>query len=194
MESCIDILGDAAIFSRIDCTSGYWQISVARKDREKTTFTTVWGTYRYLRMPFRLRNFHATFQRALDTILRGVRLQVCLDYLDYLVIDFSRDTEDHNRHLDMVLLLLRDAGITLKFRKCFFFQLRLEHFVHVISPGKLAVSDSHINAFQNFEIASSLRELRSFLGACKVNKMCIKMFAPIVRPLNHLSRKDADPG
>jgi hypothetical protein len=40
MDECIDSLGDAKIFSTLDCNSGYWQIPVRPEDREKTTFTS----------------------------------------------------------------------------------------------------------------------------------------------------------
>lgn len=56
MDDCIGSLGEAAVFSTIDCSSGSWQISVARDDRDKTNFTILRGTYCYLRMPFGLRN------------------------------------------------------------------------------------------------------------------------------------------
>ena len=35
-------------------------------DKEKTTFTTPWGTFMYDNMPFGLMNAVATFQRAMD--------------------------------------------------------------------------------------------------------------------------------
>ena len=50
MDGCIDSLGDAAIFTKLECNSGYWQIPVAPEDRDKTTFTTHMGTFRHLRM------------------------------------------------------------------------------------------------------------------------------------------------
>ena len=56
MEDCIDSLGDAAVFSTLDCNSGYWKIPADPSDREKTTFTTLCGTFRYKRMPFGLNN------------------------------------------------------------------------------------------------------------------------------------------
>ena len=36
------------------------------EEQFKTTFTTPWGTYVYVRMPFGLINVGATFQRAMD--------------------------------------------------------------------------------------------------------------------------------
>lgn len=46
MEDCIESLGGADIVSMNDYNSGSCQIPVAREDRDKTTFTTFWGTYR----------------------------------------------------------------------------------------------------------------------------------------------------
>jgi len=50
----------------LDSFSRYNQILVAAEVREKTTFTTPWGTFMYARMPFGLTNVGETFQRAMD--------------------------------------------------------------------------------------------------------------------------------
>ena len=106
MEDCIDSLGDAVVFTTLDCNSGYWQVPVAPEDQDKTTFTTHCGTLRYTRIPFGLKNAPATFQRALDIILSGPRWQICLVYLDDVIV-FSKDMEQHLAQVDTVLTLLR---------------------------------------------------------------------------------------
>jgi hypothetical protein len=78
MDECIDYLGDATIFSTLDCNSGYWQIPVEPADMDKTTFTSHEGTFRFTRMPFGLSNAPATFQRMVDIILSGVKWKTCL--------------------------------------------------------------------------------------------------------------------
>ena len=89
------------------------------------------GTFRHLRMPFGLRGAPSTFQRVLDIILSGVRWQICLVYLDDVIV-FSRTHGEHAKRLDTVLSLLRSAGISLKLKKCSFFQPRVHHLGHVI--------------------------------------------------------------
>jgi len=46
MDGCTDFLGDAKVFSTLDCNSGYWQIPVADEDPDKTTFVCQKGAYR----------------------------------------------------------------------------------------------------------------------------------------------------
>ena len=60
MDECIDSLGDAKVFSTLDANSGYWQILIAPKDRDKTTFTTHFGTCAFTCMLFGLKNASAT--------------------------------------------------------------------------------------------------------------------------------------
>jgi len=69
MEDCLDSLGDAILFTSLDCKAGYWQVSLRKAEQEKTAFKKHCGTYHWLSMPFGLTNAPATFQPALDIIL-----------------------------------------------------------------------------------------------------------------------------
>ena len=192
MEDCIDSLGEARVFSTLDALWGYWQVPIAEEDRDKTTFTTHLGTYRYIRMPFGLRNAPATFQRALDIILSGVRWRTCLVYLDDVVV-FSKDQESHLEHLDDVLALLEEAGIKLKLKKCFFFKSEIEYLGHVLMPGRLGISQ-HAKATKAVRDALFPRtptQLRSFLGAANVYRRFVRNFSRIARPLSDMLAKNS---
>jgi hypothetical protein len=86
MDECIDYLGDACVFTTLDCNSGYWKIPVAPDDMDKTFFTSNEGTYRFRRMPFGLRNAPATFQRMVEIVLSGLTWKSYLVYLDDIII------------------------------------------------------------------------------------------------------------
>ena len=107
MDECIDSLGNAAIFTTLDCNSGYWQIEIDEADRDKTTFTSHCGLYRFVQMPFGLQDAPATFQRAVDIILSRVKGQHALVYLDDVGV-CSTTVEAHFEHVREVLTRVDD--------------------------------------------------------------------------------------
>ena len=79
-------------FSTLDLNSGYWQVEVAEHDREKTAFATRKGLYNIKGMPFGLCNDLATFERLMESVLRVLQLQICLVYLDDIIV-FGKTVE-----------------------------------------------------------------------------------------------------
>ena len=167
IDEYLDTLGDTAIFSTLECNSGYWQIPVAEADRDKTTFTCREHCYRFKRMPFGLCNAPVTFQRTLDILLARLRWKSCLIYLDDIIV-FSRSIEDHFKHLGKILAILKEAGLSLKLKKCNFFTKIIDYLGHVIRPGKLEVAEKNTAALQGFKEPTTQTQLRSFLGMCNV--------------------------
>jgi Reverse transcriptase (RNA-dependent DNA polymerase) len=188
MDECIDSLGDARVFCTLDCNSGYWKIPVSPHDKEKTTFTSHEGLFKFLRMPFGLRNTPATFQRFVDITLAGLTWKVCLVYLDDIIV-YSRSRDDHLEHLDAVLHRLYRAGLSLNLKKCHFFRSELSYLGHVIGPGTLSVSEKNTRALRTAKPPTTQTELRSFLGLCNVYRRFVSGFAKIAEPLNALLRK-----
>jgi len=82
MDDCLDSLGVAQFFYTLDCNVRYWQIPIAEENKPKTAVTCHCGTYQCTRLHFGLCNAPATFQRAIDMILSGVKWQNALVYLD----------------------------------------------------------------------------------------------------------------
>ena len=73
IEQILQKVVGAQRISMVDGFSRYNQIAMHPDDREKTTFTTPWGTFMYDKMPFGLINARATFQRAMDIAFVGER-------------------------------------------------------------------------------------------------------------------------
>jgi hypothetical protein len=184
MDDCIDSLGDATIFSTLDCNSGYWQIPVLPEDRDKTSFTSHEGFYRFTRMPFGLTNAPAPFQRMFHMELFSLsgRYHRLLSFV-----------EAHVRHLDGVLERLYRAGLSLKLEKCHLCKDTVSYLGQVIRPGKLAVAEKNTLSFRTVQPHSTQSELRSFLGMCNLYRRFVSGFAKISSPLNALLRKSESP-
>ena len=99
----------AQIISMVDGFSGYNQIAMHPDDKEKTTFTTPWGTFMYDKMPFGLMNAGATFQRAMDIAFVGESDKFVVIYLDDITV-FSQSDDDHLKHLKQNFLKCKKYG------------------------------------------------------------------------------------
>jgi hypothetical protein len=86
IQDVLDKLGRARYFSALDCASGYWQVPLAEKDREKTAFRSATGHYEYLRMPFGLKSAPSTFQRLINQVFLGLIGTRCFCYLDDVIL------------------------------------------------------------------------------------------------------------
>jgi hypothetical protein len=101
MDHILQRVVGAHIISLLDGYSGYNQIAVCEEDKEKTTFTTPWGTFMYDKIPFGMMNAGATFQRAMDVAFMGEKDKFMVIYLDDITI-FSKSDDEHLQHLKKI--------------------------------------------------------------------------------------------
>ena len=124
--------------STLDLCSGYHQIPIAAKDREKTVFSTIDGHHQYTFLLFDVCNGPRLFQRLMTLTLAGLQWQMCLIYLDDIIV-FGRTFVEHQGRLDAVLDKLRKAGLKLKPSKCFLLCTQVDYLGHVISADGIAM-------------------------------------------------------
>jgi Reverse transcriptase (RNA-dependent DNA polymerase)/RNase H-like domain found in reverse transcriptase len=193
MDDCLDSLGEEQVFSTLYANAGYWQVKVAEKDLDKTSFICHAGTYQFKRMPFGLVNAPSTFQRSMDVIISSVKWKFCLVYFDDIII-YSPTFEKHAEDLDFVLGLLEGAGVTLRLRKCHLFQKKIKYLGHIALPGKLQIDQNKTLSVRQATVPRTRTEMRSFLGLCNVYRRFIPHFAQISSPLtSYLKGNVTDP-
>ena len=73
IDQCLDTLAGAQWLSTLDLASGYWQVPLAKKDRDKAAFVIHQGLYNFKVLPFGLCNAPATFERLMDRVLKGLQ-------------------------------------------------------------------------------------------------------------------------
>ena len=188
IDSCLDAMSSAKWYSTMDLRCSYHQVSVDPKDRDKTAFICPRGMYRYKTMPFGLCNSGATFQRLMDVVMSGLHLEVCLVYLDDIIL-FSTTVDEHLERLVRVLDRLRTAGLKLKPEKCSLFQKSVSFLGHVVSENGISTDSAKTQAVAAWPTPTTLKEVRSFLGLAGYYRRFVKNFAQIAAPLNALMRK-----
>ena len=111
VDDTLDTLACCKCFTTLDLVSGYWQVEVDKKDREKTAFTTPDGLFEFTKMPFGLCNAPATFQRLMDLVLAGLQWNNCLVYLDDILI-IGKTFDDHLHNLSLVFDRIRGQALS----------------------------------------------------------------------------------
>ena len=175
IDELFDRLHGAKVFSKLDLTSGYYQIAINPKDRYKTAFRTRYGHYEFNVMPFGLTNAPATFQTLMNDIFRDL-LDVCvIVYLDDILV-YSKNKEEHEQHLRQVLQRLKDNQLYAKLSKCTFFANSIEYLGHIADGEGLRPNPRLVQALMDFPRPKTLKELQSFLGLANYYRKFICKF------------------
>ena len=151
MDLILQRVSSAKRMSFLDGYSGFNQIVVAEEDREKTAFTTPWGTFMYAKMPFGLMNARATFQRAMDVAFVGERDRFIVIYLDDITV-FFKSEEEHVQHLKQTFTKCRKFGISLNPKKSLFAMDEGKLLGHIVSARGVSIDPERVEAIQKLEI------------------------------------------
>lgn len=187
LDHTIDSLAGMIYFSTMDCVSGYWQILMNPDDVAKTAFVTHRGLYEFKVMPFGLVNAPMTFQRAMDLILSGLKYEICLVYLDDIIV-FGRTWKEHCDNLRTVLERLQSAGIFLKPKKCQFGKRSITFLGHTVSSDGVSTTSEKVKAVSEFKKPDKVDDVRAFLGLVNFYRPFIKNIAVMQQPLTNLLR------
>lgn len=186
IEEILDALAGNRFFTILDMKSGYHQVELHEKHKERTAFTVgPLGFYEYHRMPFGLVNAPATYQRLMEECFDGLHLDICFIYLDDLII-FSKTYEEHVERLEKIFQRLREVNLKLSPKKCEFFKKKVKYVGNIVSEEGIEPDPDKINKVQNWPKPRNSDEVRQFLGFVGYYRRFIEGFSTIARPLNDL--------
>ncbi|KAI3691369.1 hypothetical protein L2E82_49718 [Cichorium intybus] len=189
IDDLFDQLQGATYFSKIDLRSGYHQLRVHEEDVHKTAFRTRYGHYEFLVMPFGLTNAPAAFMDLMNRVCRPYLDKFVIVFIDDILV-YSRNKEDHEQHLKLMLDLLKEQKLYAKFTKCEFW-IREVHFLgHVVGKEGIQVDPAKIEAIKKWEAPRTPTEIRQFLGLAGYYRRFIENFSKIAQPLTALTQKD----
>ncbi|GJS88914.1 putative nucleotidyltransferase, ribonuclease H [Tanacetum coccineum] len=189
IDDLFDQLQGSSVYSKIDLRSGYHQLRIREEDIPITAFRTRYGHYEFQVMPFGLTNAPAVFMDLMN--------RVCKPYLDKFVIVFiddiliySKNKEEHEQHLKIILELLKNEQLYAKFSKCDFWLESVQFLGHVIDNKGVHVDPAKVEAIRNWSAPTTPKEVRQFLGLAGYYRRFIEGFSLISKPLTKLTEKN----
>ncbi|GJT40067.1 putative reverse transcriptase domain-containing protein [Tanacetum coccineum] len=189
IDDLFDQLQGSSVYSKIDLRSGYHQLRIKEEDIPITAFRTRYGHFEFYVMPFGLTNAPALFMDLMN--------RVCKPYLDKFVIVFiddilgySKDEEEHGKHLKIILELFKKERLYAKFLKCNFWLDSVQFLGHVIDCIGVHVDPAKIKAIKNWAAPMTPTEVRQFLRLAGYYRRFIEGFSLISKPLTKLTQKD----
>jgi Reverse transcriptase (RNA-dependent DNA polymerase)/RNase H-like domain found in reverse transcriptase len=173
----------------LDLKTGFHQIRIRSEDIEKTAFNTKYGQFEYLVMPMGLCNAPATFQTLMNEIFYDCIDEVLVVYMDDLQV-FSKNEEDHLKHLNTVLRRLKEHELYVSTNKCVFMSTEMEFLSYIVGGEGLRMDPTKIKIIEDWPRPESVTEVRSFLGLVQFFRFFISRFSEIAAPLTNLTKKN----
>ena len=189
IEYLFDKLKGASVFSKIDLRSGYYQLFVKDVDVPKTAFITHYGHYEFMVMPFGLINAPAAFMDLMNRVFHPHLDQFLMIFIDDILV-YSKDAQEHEQNLRLVLHILREKKLFAKLSKCDFWLKEVSFLGHIISAEGIRVDPAKIEAVVSWKPPRNVTEVRSFLGLVGYYRRFVKEFSFIASLLTKLLRKE----
>ena len=190
IDDLMDTLRGASVFTLMDLSQGFHHIRIKEEDIPKTAFNTRYGQYEWTVMPFGLSNAPSTMQRMVNKIFRDCTDKFMCVYIDDIMV-YSRNEEEHLRHLEFVLARMEEYHLKVRFSKCYFARSELDFLGYKISAEGLRPTDEKVKKVREWPPPKKLNELRQFLGFVNFYRKFIPNYSEVAKPLHDLTKKDA---
>ena len=178
-------LAGAQIFSTLDLHTGCWQLPINPDDQYKTAFTPGpgMGLYEFVRMPFGVCNGPSSFQRLMETVLRGFKNSKV--FIDDIIV-FTDNLKSHIYHLREVFCRLREANLTLRGKKCYSAKSSVKYLGYIFSSDGMSPEPLKVETVKSWPTPTGVGTVGQFLGLASYYRKFIVNFSDIATPLNKL--------
>ncbi|MBS0349278.1 MAG: DDE-type integrase/transposase/recombinase [Proteobacteria bacterium] len=183
INDMLNALAGNKVFSTIDLSAGFHQLPIEEESRKYTAFSTLSGHWEFNRVPYGLTNSPPWMQRAISQALRGLEWNICVVWIDDIII-FSKSHEEHLEHLGKVLDALRNAGFQVRLRKCKFAVSKVKYLGHMVSAEGIAPLEENLKDIREAKPPTTVKELQRVLGLFNYYRRFVHGFGRLTRPLN----------
>lgn len=178
----------STVFSTLDAKSSFWQIPLHKESSKLTTFSTPFGRFQFLRMPFGISSASEVFQHTMEQIFAGYPCAVIVDD----IIVGGNGEKEHDENLRKILDRAREVNLRLNPLKCKFRQSEIGYVGHIFTKDGLKPDPSKTKAIEEMPAPDNVTALRRFLGVINYMARFIPNISEISAPLHQLTHKDCE--
>ena len=153
-EEIFSQMSGASYFSKIDASSGYWQIKADKQSSNLLTFGTPSDRYRFKRLPYGIHSASEVFQREVTSIFSDIPGSA--NSQDDFVV-WGKTLQEHDKRIRKIFLKIRESGLKPNKAKC---QIRKQSVVflgHIISSE--SIDPSKTEAITKMPLPRSVNKL-----------------------------------
>ena len=176
------------LFSKIDLTSGFWQMFLNPDCRKYTAFTLPGiGQFEWNASPAGLVGATGSFQRLMEIVIH--QLKNVLAHIDDLLVH-TKDHEQQLKILDQLFIRLRKHGLTINLPESTFCLPEVEYLGFKINQEGVQPGTDHLKAIAATQPPKDVAEVRQFLGLCNFFRSHVQNFSQLTAPLTEMTKRE----
>ena len=188
VKETLDRLCKAKYYTKLDIIAAFNAVRIKKGHEWLTAFTTRYGQFEYLVMPFGLCNAPSTFQKHINNALQNILDIYCTAYLDDILI-YSETRQQHRQHVREVLKRLRKAKLHVDIDKCEFETDKVKYLGLIVTTDEgIQMDPEKIRTMQEWPVPRTVKDVLAFLGFANFYRRMVRNFGKIALPLTELTR------
>lgn len=181
-------LSGARYFTVIDLNKSFLQCPISKDSQDLTSFCTVFGKFKFTRVPFGLHVGSAVLSSYLDKVLKDIKFKYVINFCDDILI-YSQDLKSHLQHVEEVVTRLSKNRLTVNIEKAKFCCEQISFLGNLIKNGSVTIDPERTRSIHEFPAPKNARQVAQFLGATNFFAKYVPGYADLCEPLNRLRRK-----
>lgn len=187
IDAILGRITEAKWFTKMDLKHSFWLIPLHEDSRKYTGFMVNGVVYRFCVVPYGIQSACSALVKALHYVLDKYEDSV-LHYIDDILI-FSRNEEEHKKHIETVLRELDNAGLKINLKKCQFFKKEVVFLGYKLSETGVEMDEARMRSIMHYKRPTNLKTLRGFLGMVNYFKRLMPDLSEKTLVLMELLRK-----
>lgn len=173
-------------FTVIDALKGYHQVSLDEESTALTTFSTPFGRYQYLRLPFGVSHAGDDYGRRVSEVFDD--LPACRRVVEDVVV-FSKTYAEHVQLVRQLFKRAADHNVSINVSKLVFAQSSANFGGYLIDSSGFRPHPNLTRAIRDFPVPTNITDVRSFCGLCQQVGNFSTLLASTLLPLSPLLKK-----